>query len=151
MRLINSFRKKILSKKPLVIHIAHHKCGTVWFKGLMEEIAEKFNLKFQFCEPDELDEDTDMWLFYNADYKVRGFTKLKRPYTGTHMIRDPRDRIISAYFYHLWCNEEWIREKAEETGKSLQELLNSLSKEDGLISEIWRLQDQLHIFKARWN
>jgi hypothetical protein len=70
----------------------------------------------------------------------------------TRFIRDPRDLVVSGYFYHkrgaeTWCNinnpreGDWrvvngfIPEKMRE-GHSFSSYLQSLCKEDGLMAEI---------------
>ena len=32
------------------------------------------------------------------------------------MIRDPRDVIVSGYFYHQWTDEPWANEPRPELG-----------------------------------
>lgn len=70
----------------------------------------------------------------------------------TRFIRDPRDLIISGYFYHLKGAEPWFRFQNPSlkywepingnvppnmpANKSYAEFLQGLSKEDGLIAEI---------------
>ena len=59
------------------------------------------------------------------------------PHTGSHMIRDPRDIIISAYFYHLWCNENFFTTSIISfNNKSYREVLNCLTKEEGILFEM---------------
>jgi len=53
------------------------------------------------------------------------------------MIRDPRDVVVSGYFYHLWTKENWANNsRLEFDGKSYQQYLKSVSVEEGLIAEI---------------
>jgi hypothetical protein len=62
-----------------------------------------------------------------------------RPFRGSHMIRDPRDVVVSAYFYHLRTTEEWaLQPAAEYDGKSYQEYLKTFDKDEGLAIEIKR-------------
>lgn len=83
--------------------------------------------------------DTDA-LPNNEDFRISRF------------IRDPRDLVISGYFYHLRGAEPWFRFKKPSNqywepingnvpsgmppGISYSDYLQSLSKEDGLIAEI---------------
>ena len=67
------------------------------------------------------------------------------------MIRDPRDMIISGYFYHLWCSEKWCNEKKSEySDRSYQELLNAVSEDEGIELEMdrvkWAIKNMLN-----WN
>ena len=38
------------------------------------------------------------------------------PYRGIHMIRDPRDIIVSGCFYHQHANESWLQVTSEKFG-----------------------------------
>ena len=45
--------------------------------------------------------------------------------------------VVSGYFYHLWCNELWCKMPvAEFNGKSYQDVLKSLDKEEGILFEM---------------
>lgn len=90
-------------------------------------------MKYQRCVQEELEQDTDIWLEWHSEVNFRNLPA----YVGSHMIRDPRDVTISAYFYHLWCHEEFCHIPREEYyGMSYQEYLNSLSKEEGILFEM---------------
>lgn len=70
----------------------------------------------------------------------------------SRFVRDPRDMVVSGYFYHKrgaekWCNRSGLTEEylrglnggvPEEMGEdqSFSEYLQGLSQEDGLIAEI---------------
>ena len=110
---INLFSKNCSVKnKELITHFAHHKCGTTWLNNSLYNISKRYGLKYQKCVQEELKEDTDIWL---QEHSKVIFENLPA-YVGSHMIRDPRDITISAYFYHLWCHEEWCHIKKEEYG-----------------------------------
>jgi hypothetical protein len=49
-----------------------------------------------------------------------------RPFRGFHIIRDPRDIVVSAYFSHKYSHPmgEWLKEQ--------RELLNQVNLEDGI-------------------
>jgi hypothetical protein len=82
-------------------------------------------------------------------------------YKGSHFVRDPRDLIVSGYYYHLWCNEAWCNnarfdwtkivehpyysayiennQKKYPLNISYKEYLKQLDKETGMVLElIWR-------------
>lgn len=53
------------------------------------------------------------------------------------MIRDPRDVIVSGYFYHLWCDESWCTKPLQKLNdQSYQQVLQSLNQEDGIMFEL---------------
>ncbi len=119
--------------KHLIVHFTHHKCGTAWFNKIFSEMSYVFNLNYQQCTQQELDNDTDIWLEWHS--KVSLFDL--HSYKGTHMIRDPRDVTISAYFYHLWSDEEWCTiPKSEYDGYCYRDFLNRLPKEEGILFEM---------------
>lgn len=128
----------------LIIHRTYHKCGTVWFKGLFRKIAQTFGWKvYTNGGFGGLPLDADMW--FNPK-SIKGYEALARPYAGSHMIRDPRDVVVSGYFYHIWCQETWCNTPRQNyDGKSYQELLNSVPKEEGLLLEMSRCK---HVFDA---
>jgi hypothetical protein len=60
-------------------------------------------------------------------------------FRGSHMIRDPRDIVVSGYFYHLWAEERWIHRPQEKcSGRTYQEHLRRLDQEEGLLAEMGR-------------
>lgn len=129
----------------LIVHCCHHRSGTVWFTRVLETVARRYGLLFQSGEQRELDASTEIFL---QDHSRIDRTALP-PYRGSHMIRDPRDMVVSGYHYHLWTEEEWARVPREEyDGKSFQKALNDVGKKRGLILEMERfcqedLQDML--------
>lgn len=143
-----------VKNKVLITHFTHHKCGTMLFNKSLYEISKKFNLKYQRCVQEELEEDTDIWLQWHSNVNFENLPA----YVGSHMIRDPRDITISAYFYHLWCHEEWCHISREEyDGMSYQEYLNSLSKDEGILFEMTNNLEKGHTTGSviedisRWN
>lgn len=58
------------------------------------------------------------------------------------VIRDPRDIIVSGFYYHQWCKETWCLKKDIMYQKSYQDHLNSLDTNDGLILEIVKFNER---------
>ncbi|MCG6154360.1 sulfotransferase domain-containing protein [Rubinisphaera margarita] len=117
----------------ILYHACHHKCGTHWFKRLLQLIALRYDMKF-CAAADSIPVYRPLILF---DPQSRIGPPVNLEYRGTHMIRDPRDVVISGYFYHLWTNEEWATQpNVAYGGRSYQQMLQSLDQEDGLIEEI---------------
>jgi Sulfotransferase domain len=127
--MIRSYPEKLL------IHCSHHKVATAFFMKIMRDISRNFNWNFQCCTQEELTPDTHFFLEIHSQID----SETLPPYVGSHIIRDLRDMIISGYFYHLWCPEEWChRPRPMYGGKSYQELLNSVSQDEGIGLEITR-------------
>jgi hypothetical protein len=107
--------------------------GTHWFNNIFNLLATELNLKYQYCAQRELQPDTALYLddHSKVDYSALG------PYVASHMIRDPRDVIVSGYFYHLWCTEAWCTTaQARFGGKSYQQILQELPQDEGILFEL---------------
>jgi hypothetical protein len=56
------------------------------------------------------------------------------------MIRDPRDVLVSGYFYHLWTDESWANLPDDRyQGRSYRGELNRRDRHDGLMLEMERM------------
>ncbi len=85
------------------------------------------------------DDDSRLSSYQHADvlYDNNSLTIFDREnYVGSHMIRDPRDIIVSGYFYHLWTQEAWVHVVRPEWGMTYQEKINSMSKDEGMMFEM---------------
>ncbi len=120
-------------QQKLIVHCCYHKVGTAWFIRVLRSIARYYGLSFQCSTQSHLQRNTDIFMEYMSRVDVN-----KLPdYIGSHMIRDPRDVIISAYFYHLWTKEEWAHIPRKNLNSlTYQEYLNSLNREEGLLAEM---------------
>lgn len=118
-----------------IVHCAHHKVGTVWFRGILAQLAQECGLQFAVKREGNEKHDADI-VFYPHAARFDP-SLIVGSYVGSHMIRDPRDVVVSAYFYHLWTTESWAHEpRADLAGKSYQEHLNGVPEHDGLLAEI---------------
>ncbi len=132
----------------LLVHCCHHRSGTVWFTRVLSTVARRYGLHFQAGRQEALTPSTEIFL---QDHSRIDRSALPS-YRGSHMIRDPRDMVVSGYHYHLWTEEEWAHEPREQyDGKSFREALNDVGEKRGMILEMERfcredLQDML-----RWD
>lgn len=118
-------------------HASHHKCGTHWFRRILSQIAQHYEMPWHNAQPGV--SPPSKGIFF--DQQSRLDPSCWSQFRGSHMIRDPRDVVISGYFYHLWTNEAWVHEpKPELDGRSYQQHLQSLNKEQGLMAEIDKSQ-----------
>ena len=119
-------------------YFGHHKCGTVWIVSIIKEIAQSAGLKVAHHHNDtgfagdiavyREQFPFDFWCYTNADYCfVRGLEV-----RGFHVVRDPRDVIVSGYFSHLNSHPEEGWPQLHHYRK----FLRSLSKEEGLLREM---------------
>ena len=132
--LIKTDVSKYLNKKPLIIHCCHHKTGTVVIEKILRSVCNKFGLKYQYCNQEQLESNTDVWLEHHSKID---FSLIDRPIIGTHMIRNPFSLIVSAYEYHKTTIEPWANRKIKKyNGLTYKEVLNQLNSEEGLLFEI---------------
>jgi hypothetical protein len=108
----------------LILIGSHHKTGTEWMGGMFSRIARATNLKYYNGIQDNLQGDESIFLQVDSLFN---FEQLP-PYRGLHIIRDPRDVIISGAFYHESTDEEeWMLTPRQEFDDlSYQEKLRSL-------------------------
>ena len=150
-KLLNPFEDP--ENRPTIIHCCYHKIGTHWFGRIYRSASAEYGMTFgagvdyTSIKRYENEQDADFYLDLGSHVKLDTLPN----YVGSHMVRDPRDVIISGYFYHKWANEPWNNlARAEYRGRSYKEHLNSLSQEEGLIEEIKRVSFWVpHM--AKWN
>ena len=117
----------------LIVHCCYHKVGTIWFENVFRGVGAHFGLTARSLRQEELTPATDIFLERHSAIDV---AKLP-PFRGSHIIRDPRDIVVSGYFYHLRCTEPWALEPDERLGgRSYQELLLALDEEAGIRTEM---------------
>jgi hypothetical protein len=134
--------------RKLIVHCAHHRVGSAWFTRVLSAISDEYGLRFQNCRQPDLRSDTDVFL---QDHSLVDLTQLA-PHRGSHMVRDPRDIVVSRYFYHIWTKELWAHDpQAEYAGRSYLEYLNSLDQEAGILAEIDKFADYGLAHMADWN
>ena len=124
--------------EPLLAYFGHHKCGTTFITSFTARLCERLGLvKFHShaehvfggnIQEYRARNPFDFWICTNADYEQVRLVDIR----GFHLIRDPRDLIVSAYFSHMHSHDDsvWPRLRA------FRPYLRSLSKSDGLIAEM---------------
>ncbi|MDP8207524.1 MAG: hypothetical protein P9L92_12730 [Candidatus Electryonea clarkiae] len=181
LSMLNSMRRGIipLISKPdlfnhdLIVHFTYHKCLTLYFAQIMKSLTYEFHFKY-------FEINTDIDYFRHASRQEPGkrviqvanindidLTKLP-DYRGSHVVRDPRDLVVSGYYYHKRTIEKWCHNpdfdwsyivenpifqghvesdpKKYPANISYQDYLNTLDKERGLILEIlWRKNHFQHM------
>ncbi|MGD1711796.1 sulfotransferase domain-containing protein [Dapis sp. BLCC M172] len=118
--------KQIIDGKVLVG--THHKTGSVWMRKVFFRIAKKLDFVYYGGSQDSLPKNNfDIFFDDHSRFKL----DLLPPYRGLHLIRDPRDIIISGCFYHQKADEKWLHTKRKEFGGlTYQEKINSYSSID---------------------
>jgi len=145
----------------LILHCAHHKAGYSWWNKTWTRLCQHFGMTYvvlqhnavvkskELSAMQESEQDESLfgwpglWIRKQRPFADVAFTQFVTSVAGVpdicglQMIRDPRDVVISGYFYHLWCDEPWCKTPRESLdGKTYQQHLNSLSKEEGIACEM---------------
>jgi Sulfotransferase domain len=107
----------------------------MWLDRVLSAVANKYGLRYEAYARGDPSPGTEVLVDHHS---LINRSRLP-PCRGSHLIRDPRDIVVSGYNYHLWTDEEWARVARPEYGnRSYQEYLNSLTQEDGLLAEMRR-------------
>jgi len=113
----------------------HHRAGTMWIGGIFRRIARDLALEFFSGSQQDLPQNFDIFF---QNHSAFDFSRLPVEYRGVHVIRDPRDVIVSGCFYHQKASEAWLHVEREEFGGlTYQQKMNSLpSVDDQLMFEM---------------
>lgn len=141
------------SRSEPLCYFSHHKCATMYANSILQRIAAELGLATKVLYAPEDPDDalaevvrrgsTDLVCYLDVAWEPVDDLDHVR---GVHVIRDPRDILVSAYFSHLHSHEttnwEALREHREE--------LRELSKDEGLHKEI---EFTGYVFEAmeRWD
>jgi len=142
---------------PLLIHCSYHKCLTVYYGRVMKAV-------FNSCLPwsrgyhhfnshlEDFYEDCSKYRITSVNNRALDLQRLGR-FRISRFIRDPRDLIVSGYFYHKrgaepWVTIEsptasewyfangWVPDVLRSGGVSFSQYLQSVSEEEGLLAEM---------------
>lgn len=139
----------LLSHSTQIVHCGHHKCGSVWVAYVIAAIAKKYDKKYV-----TIGDDPYLTHYPDGDF-LYSYTSLVTfntlNYISSHLVRDPRDVVISAYYYHCCCVEDWSVDFNPEFGMTYQEKLKSLSEEDGILFEMNHYTKNVLDIMSQWN
>lgn len=124
----------------------HHKTGTVWLKKIFRAICYEANWQFHASGAPYPGQANVIF----ESHSQFPLDKISGDYRGIHMIRDPRDRIVSGCFYHQKSVESWLHEGRDDFGgMTYQKKINSFdSIDDKLMFELehsgrWGIDEML--------
>jgi hypothetical protein len=109
----------------------HHKAMTTYFTAVLRPLAFATCSKFENLTFSPPHPKTDIFLSAHGKIDLKNLGT----YRGIHVMRDPRDMIVSGYHYHKWTHEIWVH-RPDEHGWTYQQKLNSVDKATGLFMEI---------------
>lgn len=140
-----------------LIHCSYHKCLTVYYRRVMHAV---FNRCLPWNGYRHYNSHLDDFHAGFREHRVASVNnraldpeRLGR-FRISRFIRDPRDLVVSGYFYHRRGAEAWVNVEAPTAedwyfanghvpeglraggGVSFAQYLKSISKEDGLLAEL---------------
>lgn len=116
---------------PLKFVSTHHKVMTTYFNAVLRLLGWGLRSNYQQVNLEQPDPGSRLVLSAHGKLDLPAL----KPYRGVHVMRDPRDMIVSGYHYHLWTREKWVH-RPDEHGVSYQQKLRAKDKRDGLFMEI---------------
>lgn len=140
-----------------LVYFGHHKCATQYIKAVVKHVANWLGLTFETVDrpadtPEAgvdgtlrhrlhikhkgyIEPTADILYFANGNVTAIAALAERGGYRGFHVIRDPRDIVVSGYFSHLYShpitehNSEWM-------DAWRQQLAAAPSLEKGLLLEL---------------
>ena len=133
--------------KPIRAYFGHHKCASTWIVEIINGICHEMGLKTSnFYNPSNFNSNLrefveinkiDFIEYVNADMDDIRDLGL---FIGFHVIRDPRDILVSSYFSSLYSHptKDWPELIPH------RENLRNANKDEGLFLELDFLKDQFN-------
>jgi hypothetical protein len=117
----------------LRVYFGHYKCMTTWVRHVLQRVCNE--LSWNYVEMNISGSEyvrrnkVDMLSYQDPDVEI---VRTLEDFVGFHIIRDPRDIVVSAYFSHLHSHatDNWPELSAYRAE------LQKLSKDDGLLLEM---------------
>ncbi len=124
---------------PLLCYFGHHKCASTWIHSILDTVCADAGLKIAYLYAPRnfggdlakhiRDEQIDLVSYVNAD---ANYLNGLPPFRGFHVVRDPRDILVSGYFSHK--NSHPTDDFPELPAH--REALKNASKDEGLHLEM---------------
>lgn len=93
----------------------HHKTGTVWMDGVFKTIAKELGARYVNFRTEQGQLDAPhhgrfILSNYDSQFGDRAPLLDREDVRIIHLVRDPRDIVISAMHYHKASRESWLHE-----------------------------------------
>jgi hypothetical protein len=115
-----------------VIVATHHKTGSVWMASTFKKICAALNIRFIHMKRERTRRASAkppvVFFDGHSAFVRRARWMLDLPELRIfHLIRDPRDVVISAMNYHLVSDEPWLHKPQDRYhGKTYHQMINGL-------------------------
>lgn len=125
-----------------IIIATHHKTGTFWLKTIFQSLALRYRLKMisvsKYTENEKKLLESQEWDILFVGHSNISVESIQEPYRGIHMIRDPRDMIVSGCLYHQKTDELWAQKQQEKYGgmSYREKLLSYKNMDDKILFEM---------------
>jgi hypothetical protein len=91
----------------------HHKTGTVWMDGVFKTIADDVGAQYvdfrsEYGRLEQKLQEPFVLFNYDSDFRDYAHILEREDVRVLHLIRDPRDVLISAMHYHKKSTESWL-------------------------------------------
>jgi hypothetical protein len=118
---------------PNILIATHHKSGTTWMGRIFRAVARVIDSNF-VVHTEITKREVQGLLFPSVclvTHSRINWQLLGAPWRGLHVIRDPRDMLISAARYHRDSRESWLHNgKTQYDGLTYQQKINELATEE---------------------
>ncbi|MCW5771994.1 MAG: sulfotransferase domain-containing protein [Rhodospirillaceae bacterium] len=148
------FLRPAIPRYPLLVG-THHKTGTVWMRRIFSEWCRRVDISFHdtgvmrpICAPATV---PGVYFDFHSAFPP---ALLQRRFRGVHLIRDPRDVVISAAHYHARTDnpERWLHAPNPQFGGlGYAAAIGRLEPEDRLRFEMEHASGNTIRAMAAWN
>ena len=130
----------------LLAYFGHHRCASSWVKSILTDVCAELNLVPHTHNVGRLRDDLLPTLeanhvgFVFCTNASRALAKAIAFDRGFHVVRDPRDVVVSSYFSHRNSHRlgGWLTEEYRDD-------LKRLSEEEGILLE---MAQRVHQFRS---
>lgn len=128
------------------VYFGHHKCGSSATMNILEDVCRVLGRRLEKGPTEtsrpgiRYDPSNSFLVYRNAT--PRSCDPSMGPLRGFHIIRDPRDVVVSAYFSHLHSHPQ------NPTFVEIRNTLQKLDMRDGLLFEFDYLSKQFEAMFA---
>lgn len=129
-------------------YFGHHRCATLWTAAIVRAMCRELGITVAQEDryeklPDGLGAN-DFLIHLNA---TQGIVEqlANRPYKAFHVIRDPRDILVSSYFSDKYSHPVYRKEFEQ-----FRDTLNNMEFDEGLALELERRTAEFEAL-ANWN